>query len=153
MTETPATAVLPTALDIKAILGLLPHRYPFVMIDRVLEYERGKTITGLKNVSMNEPFFQGHFPGEPVMPGVLMLEGMAQTGALLAYLSADDIAGRLVYFAGLDSVRFRRVVRPGDQIIYKLEMLRQKSKLTKMAGRAYVDNVLAVEAELLATFS
>jgi 3-hydroxyacyl-[acyl-carrier-protein] dehydratase len=152
MTESTTTAAV-SSLDIKAILNLLPHRYPFIMIDRVLEYERGKTITGLKNVSMGEPFFQGHFPGEPVMPGVLMLEGMAQTGAVLAYLSADTIAGKLFYFAGLEGVRFRKMVRPGDQIIYKLEMLRQKGKLTKMAGKAYVDNTLAVEAELLAAFT
>jgi 3-hydroxyacyl-[acyl-carrier-protein] dehydratase len=153
MTDTTATAAAMSSLDIQGILNLLPHRYPFIMIDRILDYERGKNITGLKNVSMGEPFFQGHFPGEPVMPGVLMLEGMAQTGALLAYLSADDITGKLVYFAGLDGVRFRRMVRPGDQIIYKLEMLRQKGKLTKMAGKAYVDNTLAVEAELLAAFT
>jgi 3-hydroxyacyl-[acyl-carrier-protein] dehydratase len=153
MTDTTATAATVSSLDIKGILNLLPHRYPFIMIDRILDYERGKTITGLKNVSMGEPFFQGHFPGEPVMPGVLMLEGMAQTGAVLAYLSADDITGKLFYFAGLDGVRFRRMVRPGDQIIYKLEMLRQKGKLTKMAGKAYVDNTLAVEAELLAAFT
>lgn len=153
MSETPATAPAPVALDIKAILALLPHRYPFIMLDRVLAYERGKSITGLKNVSMGEPFFQGHFPGEPVMPGVLMLEGLAQTGAVLAYLSANDITGKLVYFAGLESVRFRKMVRPGDQLIYKLEMLRQRSKLTKMSGKAYIDNVLVVEAELLATFS
>lgn len=153
MSETPATAPAPVALDIKAILALLPHRYPFIMLDRVLAYERGKAITGLKNVSMGEPFFQGHFPGEPVMPGVLMLEGLAQTGAVLAYLSANDITGKLVYFAGLENVRFRKMVRPGDQLIYKLEMLRQRSKLTKMSGKAYVDNVLVVEAELLATFS
>ncbi len=140
-------------MDIKAILDLLPHRYPFVMLDRVLEFERGKSIVGLKNVSMGEPFFQGHFPGEPVMPGVLILEGMAQAGAVLAYLSIDSIDGKLVYFAGLDKVRFRQVVRPGDQLILKLDMIRQKSKLTKMAGKAYVDDVLVAEAELLATFS
>jgi 3-hydroxyacyl-[acyl-carrier-protein] dehydratase len=140
-------------MDIKAILDLLPHRYPFVMVDRILELERGKAITGLKNVSMGEPFFQGHFPTEPVMPGVLIMEGMAQAGAVLAYLSADSIDGKLVYFAGLDKVRFRQVVRPGDQLIFKLEMIRQKSKLTKMSGSAYVDDVLVAEAELLATFS
>ncbi len=140
-------------MDIKAILDLLPHRYPFVMVDRILELERGKCITGLKNVSMGEPFFQGHFPGEPVMPGVLILEGMAQAGAVLAYLSTDSIDGKLVYFAGLDKVRFRKVVRPGDQLIFKLDMIRQKSKLTKMSGKAYVDDVLVAEAELLATFS
>jgi 3-hydroxyacyl-[acyl-carrier-protein] dehydratase len=152
MTELAEKAVQ-MPLDIKAILELLPHRYPFIMLDRVLDFERGKSITGLKNVSMNEPFFQGHFPNEPVMPGVLMLEGMAQTGGVLAYLSDDNIAGKLFYFAGLDGVRFRRMVRPGDQIIYKLEMLRQKGKLTKMAGKAYVDGTLAVEAELMAAFS
>jgi 3-hydroxyacyl-[acyl-carrier-protein] dehydratase len=141
------------SLDIKAILDLLPHRYPFILVDRVLDYERGKTITGLKNVSMGEPFFQGHFPGEPVMPGVLMLEGLAQTGGILAYLSSEDAKGKLFYFAGLEGVRFRRMVRPGDQLIYKLEMLKQKGKLTKMAGKAYVDGALAVEAELMAAFS
>jgi len=140
-------------MDIKAILDLLPHRYPFIMVDRILEFERGKNITGLKNVSMGEPFFQGHFPDEPVMPGVLILEGMAQVGAVLAYLSTDSIAGKLVFFAGLDKVRFRKVVRPGDQLIFKLEMIRQKSKLTKMSGKAYVDDVLVTEADLLATFS
>jgi 3-hydroxyacyl-[acyl-carrier-protein] dehydratase len=140
-------------MDIKAILDLLPHRYPFVMVDRVLAFERGVSITGLKNVSMGEPCFQGHFPGEPVMPGVLILEGMAQAGAVLAYLSNDSIEGQLVYFAGLDKVRFRKVVRPGDQLIYKLVLTRQKSKLTKMSGKAYVDDVLVAEADLLATFS
>ncbi len=139
-------------LDIREILKLLPHRYPFIMLDRVLELEKGKSITGLKNVSMNEPFFQGHFPGEPVMPGVLMLEGMAQAGTVLAYLSNDDMDGKLVYFAGLEKVRFRRVVRPGDQLIYKLEFIKQRSKLTVMAGKTFVDGTLAVEAELMATF-
>ncbi len=140
-------------MDIKAILDLLPHRYPFVMVDRILDFERGKSITGLKNVSMGEPFFQGHFPDEPVMPGVLILEGMAQVGAVLAYLSTESIEGKLVYFAGLDKVRFRKVVRPGDQLIFKLELTKQKSKLTKMSGKAYVDDVLVTEADLLATFS
>ena len=140
-------------MDIKAILDLLPHRYPFIMVDRVLEFERGKTITALKNVTMGEPYFQGHFPGEPVMPGVLILEGMAQTGALLAYMSKDAIAGKLVFFAGLDNVRFRKVVRPGDQLIFKLELTRQKSKVTKMKGKTYVDNVLVTEADLMAFYS
>jgi 3-hydroxyacyl-[acyl-carrier-protein] dehydratase len=140
-------------MDIKAILDLLPHRYPFILLDRVLEFEQSKSIVGLKNVSMGEPFFQGHFPGEPVMPGVLIMEGLAQAGAVLAYLSMDAIEDKLVYFAGMDKVRFRQVVRPGDQLILKLDMIRQKSKLTKMAGKAYVDEVLVAEAELLATFS
>lgn len=141
------------SLDIRAILNLLPHRYPLILLDRVLDFERGKRITGLKNVSMNEPFFQGHFPGEPVMPGVLMLEGMAQAGTVLAYLSADNMAGKLVYFAGLEKVRFRRVVRPGDQLIYQLEFLKQRSKLAVMAGQALVDGAVVAEAELMATFS
>ena len=141
-------------IDIMGILELLPHRYPFIMVDRVLDFEKGKTITGLKNVSIGEPYFQGHFPGEPVMPGVLILEGMAQVGSLLAYLSTPEtIADRLVYFAGLDKVRFRRVVRPGDQLIFQLKMIKLKTKIAKMTGRAYVDDELATEAELLATFS
>ena len=140
-------------MDIKAILDLIPHRYPFVMVDRILELDLGKTITGLKNVSMGEPFFQGHFPGEPVMPGVLILEGMAQVGAVLAYMSNDTEEGQLVYFAGLDKVRFRQIVRPGDQLILKLELIRQKRKIIKMSGKAYVDDVLVTEAELLAAFS
>lgn len=141
-------------IDIKGILELLPHRYPFVMVDRVLEIEHGISIVGLKNVSMGEPFFQGHFPNEPVMPGVLILEGMAQAGGILAYLSEPKMIGeKLVYFAGLDNVRFRRVVRPGDQLVFRVEITRQRSRLTKMKGKAFVDNELAAEAELLATFS
>ena len=141
-------------IDIKGILALLPHRYPFILVDRILAYTRGESITGLKNVSMGEPYFQGHFPGEPVMPGVLILEGMAQVGGLLAYLSAPEMIGnKLVYFAGLDKVRFRKVVRPGDQLIFELQLIRQKSRLTKMSGKAYVDKQLVTEAELMATFS
>lgn len=141
-------------IDIQGILELLPHRYPFILVDRILDFDKGKTITGLKNVSMGEPFFQGHFPGEPVMPGVLILEGMAQVGGLLAYLSAPEMIGeKLVYFAGLDKVRFRKIVRPGDQLIFKLDMIRQKTKLTKMAGKAYVNDELVTEAELMATFA
>ncbi|XOF33377.1 MAG: 3-hydroxyacyl-ACP dehydratase FabZ [Candidatus Electrothrix sp. YB6] len=140
-------------IDIRGILELLPHRYPFILLDRVLECEREKSIIGLKNVSMGEPFFQGHFPGEPVMPGVLILEGLAQTGAVLAYLSNKELDGKLVYFAGMDKVRFRQVVRPGDQLIYKVEMVRRKTKLIKVESRAYVNDVLVTEAEQLATFS
>jgi 3-hydroxyacyl-[acyl-carrier-protein] dehydratase len=140
-------------IDIRGILELLPHRYPFILLDRVLECERDRSITGLKNVSMGEPFFQGHFPGEPVMPGVLILEGLAQAGAVLAYLSNEELDGKLVYFAGMDKVRFRQVVRPGDQLIYKVEMVRRKTKLIKVEAKAYVNDVLVTEAEQLATFS
>jgi 3-hydroxyacyl-[acyl-carrier-protein] dehydratase len=140
-------------IDIKGIMELLPHRYPFILVDRIISLEKGKTITGLKNVSMNEFFFQGHFPGEPVMPGVLILEGMAQTGGILACLSDPEMMGRLVYFAGVDKARFRKVVRPGDQLIFQLDMIKQKSKLTKMSAKAYVDGQLVTEAELMATFA
>ena len=140
-------------LGIKEILELLPHRYPFIMLDRILEFEPDKSITALKNVTIGEPFFQGHFPGEPVMPGVLILEGMAQAGAVLAYLSTEDIAGKLVYFAGMDKVRFRRVVRPGDQLIYTVELTRKKGKIIKVQCQAHVDGVLVTEAEQMASFS
>ncbi|MDD3617831.1 MAG: 3-hydroxyacyl-ACP dehydratase FabZ [Desulfobulbaceae bacterium] len=141
-------------LDIKGILAILPHRYPFVLVDRIVELEVGKYIVGLKNVTINEPCFQGHFPGEPVMPGVLILEGMAQVGALLAYKSIPEAIGsKLVYFAGLDGVRFRKVVRPGDQIIYRLEIIKLKSKLSKMSGKAFVDDQLVAEGELMASFA
>lgn len=139
-------------LDTKAIMAILPHRYPFLMVDRITELEPGKTITGIKNVTINEMFFQGHFPGEPVMPGVLILEGMAQTGGILACLSEPALMGKLVYFAGVDKARFRRIVYPGDQMVYKLEMLKQKGRVIKMAGKTYVDDQLVTEAELMASY-
>ena len=115
--------VLP-GFDIQGIVKLLPHRYPFVLIDRILSYTKGKSITGLKNVSVNEPFFPGHFPEEHVMPGVLMIEGLAQTGAILAYLSEPETVGvKLLYFTGIDKAKFRKRVIPGDQIIYDIEIM------------------------------
>ncbi len=140
-----------STLDIKEIIRLLPHRYPFILVDRILEGEKGKSMVGLKNVSMNEPFFQGHFPTEPIMPGVLILEGLAQVGGLLAFNSIPDMIGeKLFYFAGIDKVRFRRPVVPGDQLIYEVKLLKQKGKIWKMAGKAKVDNNVAVEAEFMA---
>ncbi|WP_245874792.1 3-hydroxyacyl-ACP dehydratase FabZ [Desulfobulbus oralis] len=139
-------------LDAKAIMDLLPHRYPFLLVDRVTDFEAGQSITALKNVSMNELHFLGHFPGEPVMPGVLILEGMAQAGVLLACLSHPELKGKVAYFAGMDKVRFRRIVYPGDQLIYRLTMLRQKGKIIKMAGQAFVDGQLVTEAELMASY-
>ncbi len=140
-------------IDVKGIMEILPHRYPFLLVDRIVELEKGKSITGIKNVTFNEPFFQGHFPGEPVMPGVLILEAMAQVGGILVCLSDAEMIGRLVYFAGVDKARFRRVVRPGDQLVLRLEMIKQKGKITKMTGKAYVDEQLATEAELMASFA
>ena len=140
--------------DISKILELLPHRYPFLLVDRVLEVELGQRIEVLKNVTMNEQFFQGHFPVEPVMPGVLVLEGMAQAGAILAYLTEPERVGTsLVYFAGLDGVRFRQKVVPGDQLIFDISVLKRKSKLYKLAGKAFVQGKLVAEAILMATLS
>ena len=139
-------------LDVKAVMALLPHRYPFLLVERVTELEPGKSITAFKNVSVNEPFFQGHFPGEPVMPGVLIIEGMAQTGIILAALSNPELKGKLAYFAGVDKARFRRIVHPGDRLEYRLEMLKQKGKVMKMAGQTFVDGQLAAEAELMASY-
>jgi len=141
-------------LDIKEILRLLPHRYPFLLVDRILDGEKGKNLVGLKNVSMNEPFFQGHFPTEPIMPGVLILEGMAQVGGILAFYSIPEMIGeKLIYFAGIDKVRFRRPVVPGDQLIYEMEVLKHKGKIWKMAGKAKVNNDVVAEAEFMAAFA
>jgi len=141
-------------LDINAILNLLPHRYPFILVDRILSLELGKDIVGLKNVSMGEPFFQGHFPTQPIMPGVLILEGLAQVGCVLSYLSSPESVGRrLAFFAGIDNARFRRPVVPGDQLIYKLTMVKEKRNISIMDAKAYVDDVLTAEARLMASFT
>jgi len=141
-------------LDIMEILNILPHRYPFVMVDRIVEMHLGESIRGYKNVTMNENFFQGHFPSHPVMPGVLILEGMAQVGAILAYVTdSEAIAGKLVYFAGLDGVKFRHKVMPGDQLHYELSVSKRKARFWKMDGKAFVDGKLVAEAELMATFA
>ncbi len=137
-------------MDIHKILKQLPHRYPFLLVDRVLELDRGKRIKALKNVTINEPFFEGHFPNRPVMPGVLMLEALAQASALLSFdaLNATPDDQMIYYFAGMDGVRFRRPVEPGDQLILEAELLRMKAGIFKFRTRALVDNELAVEAEL-----
>ncbi|MFZ5775550.1 MAG: 3-hydroxyacyl-ACP dehydratase FabZ [Thermodesulfobacteriota bacterium] len=142
----------PRQLDIQGILKILPHRYPFVMVDRITDIQLGESITGYKNVTMNENFFQGHFPAQPVMPGVLILEGMAQVGAILAYLTEDELSSKLVYFAGMDEVKFRQKVVPGDRLEYRLSVNKRKSRFWKMDGKAFVDGKLAAEAELMATF-
>jgi 3-hydroxyacyl-[acyl-carrier-protein] dehydratase len=138
-------------MGINEILQLLPHRYPFLLIDRVIEIEMGKSLTALKNVTMNEQFFVGHFPGRPVMPGVLILEAMAQAGAVLAYKSTNCTPsdGVMYYFAGVDNARFRRVVEPGDQLTLKVKVLRSKRDFWKLEGSAYVGEELACSAEFL----
>ncbi len=140
-------------MDIHQILKQLPHRYPFLLVDRVLELEKGKRITALKNVSMNEPFFGGHFPHRPVMPGVLMLEALAQAAALLAFdtlgVTPDDKT--VYYFAGIDGARFKRPVEPGDQLLLHAELDRMKAGIFKFKTRATVGEELAVEAELICT--
>jgi len=139
--------------DIQGIMELLPHRYPFLLIDRVIEVVPGDKITALKNVTINEPFFQGHFPGKPIMPGVLIIEAMAQVGGILAYETGSvEQRNRLIYFMAMDKVRFRQPVVPGDQIIFEAKMLNFRSKAAKMSGTATVDNRLAAEAELMASF-
>ncbi len=140
-------------MDIHQILKQLPHRYPFLLVDRVVELQKGKRIVALKNVSMNEPFFTGHFPHRPVMPGVLMLEALAQAAALLAFdtlgVTPDDKT--VYYFAGIDGARFKRPVEPGDQLMLHAELDRMKSGIFKFKARAMVGENLAVEAALICT--
>ena len=139
--------------DIQGIMELLLHRYPFLLIDRVIEVVPGDKIRALKNVTINEPFFQGHFPGRPIMPGVLIIEAMAQAGGILAYLTGSvEQRNRLIYFMGMDKVRFRKPVVPGDQIILEAKIIKFRSKAAKMSGIATVDNQMVAEAELMASF-
>lgn len=140
-------------IDIQEIMRLLPHRYPFLLVDRITSLIPRHTVKGIKNVTVNEPFFQGHFPDRPVFPGVLILEGMAQVGGCLAYCSVPEMIGeRLVYFAGIDKARFRKPVIPGDQIEYRMELLKHKRMIMVMKGQAFVDDQLVTEAELMASF-
>ncbi len=140
-------------LDIHKILKKLPHRYPILLVDRVVEFEANKRIKALKNVTINEPFFMGHFPHRPVMPGVLMLEALAQTAALLSFESMGEEPGEdtVVYFVGIDGARFKRVVEPGDQLMLEATLDRAKAGIYKYKVRATVDGELAVEAELMCT--
>jgi beta-hydroxyacyl-ACP dehydratase FabZ len=142
-------------LKIAEIMRILPHRYPFLLVDRVLEVDMDKRLVALKNVSINEPFFNGHFPGAPVMPGVLTIESMAQAGAILGLLAAKDagadLTNTLVYFMGIDEARFRRPIVPGDQMRIHVEVLRRKSVVWKMKGQVHVGNELAAEATLLSS--
>lgn len=140
-------------MNIQQIMATLPHRYPFLLVDRIEELEEGKRVAGFKNVTVNEPFFQGHFPGHPIMPGVLIVEAMAQVGG--AYVSVIDEIGddRVTYFVGIDKARFRKPVMPGDVLRMELELLSRRRGIYQFKGKAYVGDTLVAEAELKATFA
>jgi 3-hydroxyacyl-[acyl-carrier-protein] dehydratase len=142
------------ALDIHQILEYLPHRFPMLLVDRVLECEAGHRIKAVKNVSINEPYFPGHYPHRPVMPGVLVVEALAQTAAILSFITMGQKPNdrSMYYFVGIDGARFKRPVEPGDQLIMDVEITRKARGMWKYAGRAYVDGTLAAEAELMCTY-
>jgi UDP-3-O-[3-hydroxymyristoyl] N-acetylglucosamine deacetylase/3-hydroxyacyl-[acyl-carrier-protein] dehydratase len=140
----------PDEWDITAIMDILPHRYPFLLVDRITAIEEGKSIEGYKNVTINEPFFAGHFPGHPIMPAVLIVEAMAQVGGLLLLNSVDDPNDKLMYFMGIDNAKFRRPVTPGDQLHFHLTLVKIKGRTSKMRGEAFVDGQLVAEADLMA---
>jgi UDP-3-O-[3-hydroxymyristoyl] N-acetylglucosamine deacetylase/3-hydroxyacyl-[acyl-carrier-protein] dehydratase len=137
-----------TVLDIEEIMKVLPHRYPFLLVDRILEIEAGKRIVGIKNVTINEPFFQGHFPGHPIMPGVLIIEAMAQVGGMLLIGAVPDPENKVVYFTSLNNVKWRRPVKPGDQLRFELDLLQVRGMMCKMSGVAKVDGQVVAEAEM-----
>jgi 3-hydroxyacyl-[acyl-carrier-protein] dehydratase len=133
---------------IQEIMDFLPHRYPFLLIDRIVEFERAKRVVAIKNVTMNESFFQGHFPGAPIMPGVLVIEAMAQAGAVLMLSEMEDRHSKLAVFTGIEGAKFRRSITPGDQIRMEVDVVSFRSRAGKMAGKAFVDGKLACEATL-----
>ena len=137
-------------MDIERILSVLPHRYPFLLVDRILEVTGTSRIVGLKNVTINEPFFQGHFPGHPIMPGVLIVEAMAQVGGCLMMGTLERPETKVVYFMALDRVRFRRPVRPGDQLRMEVEVLQVRGPTCRLKGVATVEGHVAAEAEMMA---
>ena len=148
MTETSSSQ--PT-MDVQQILEFLPHRYPMLLVDRILEIEEGERIVGLKNVTINEPFFSGHFPGHPIMPGVLIVEAMAQAGGLLMMSEMENVAEKVVYFMSLDNVKWRKPVVPGDQLIFEVELVQRRRTVLKMRGVAKVDGKTVAEATMMAT--
>ena len=137
-------------IDVEQIRELLPHRYPFLLVDRVIEIVPDVSVVAIKNVTINEPFFQGHFPGHPIMPGVLIVEAMAQVGGVLAMRTIDRPEDKVVYFMSLDNVKFRRPVVPGDQLRMEVEMLQNRGRTCRLKGLAYVDGALVAEAEMMA---
>ena len=148
----PAGEKMKKRYDVQAIMNFLPHRYPFILVDRIVELVPGEGITALKNVTINEPFFQGHFPTYPIMPGVLIVEAMAQAAGVLALESMpEDKQGRPVFFMGLDKVKFRKPVVPGDQLILKVQILKSRSNIVKASAKALVEDNVVAEAEIMAT--
>ncbi len=147
-----AQRTAPPAMDIGRIMDVLPHRYPLLLVDRIVEVEGQERIVGIKNVTINEPFFQGHFPGHPIMPGVLIIEAMAQVGGMLlmSHFEGQNVEDKVVYFMSLDNVKFRRPVVPGDQIRFELDMLQFRGKTCRMKGVGYVDGQVVAEAEMMA---
>jgi beta-hydroxyacyl-ACP dehydratase FabZ len=139
-------------MGIQEIMDTLPHRYPFLLIDKIVEMEIGKRVVGIKNVTMNEPFFQGHFPGHPIMPGVLILEAMAQTGGVLALKSVppDQVKNKVLYFMSIDKAKFRKPVVPGDQLRFELNVVKQRSNIMSLKAQALVSDGVVAEAELMA---
>lgn len=139
-------------LNVLEIMKRLPHRYPFLLVDKIVEFEENKRIVGVKNVTVNEPFFQGHFPGHPIMPGVLIIEAMAQVGGVFATINDKLGSDKVTYFTGIDNAKFRRPVVPGDVLRFELELLKCRRGIYCFQGKAYVDGNLVAEAELKATF-
>ena len=139
-------------IGIQEIMDILPHRYPFLLVDKILEMEMGKRIVGIKNVTMNEPFFQGHFPGRPIMPGVLIIEAMAQTGVVLALKSVPpgEVKNKVILFMSIDKAKFRKPVIPGDQLRFEIDVIRQRSNIMSLKAQALVDGAVAAEAEMMA---
>jgi beta-hydroxyacyl-ACP dehydratase FabZ len=139
-------------MNILEIMSLLPHRYPFLLVDKIVEMDIGKRVVGIKNVTINEPFFQGHFPGQPIMPGVLILEAMAQVAGIMALKTVpeDQVKNKVIYFMTIDKAKFRKPVVPGDQIRFEMEVLRLRSNVVSFKGQAVVDGTVAAEAEMMA---
>jgi len=138
-------------MEINEIMRYLPHRYPFLLVDRIVEMEPGKRIVGIKNVSSNEPFFQGHFPGHPIMPGVLIIEAMAQTAGVLSMHMVEDPSSKVIYFMSIDKAKFRHPVSPGDQLRLELDVIKIRVPIMKFAGKAFVGDKKVADAELTAT--
>ena len=139
----------PNSIDIQGIMDLLPHRYPILLVDRILDFERGQWIRGVKNISLGEQVFQGHFPKRPVFPGVLIVEAMAQTGGCLMMMDIEDRASKVIFFMGIDNVKFRKPVVPGDQLVMEAKVIQLRGRIAKLRGEAFVNGQKVAEAEFM----